>query len=142
MSLLGKVNIRDTVRFTENDAIPIYRQIAESLRQSILSGEFKEGCKLPSESEFAKELGINHLTLRKSLQILFSADQHNLFELSRRNILESCNLLSGTDTAAQHRTADGRIIPGKAFLFFFSVKQQFFLPPSAHPLSDKYYTFN
>lgn len=33
MSLLGKVNIRDTVRFTENDAIPIYRQIAESLRQ-------------------------------------------------------------------------------------------------------------
>lgn len=70
MSLLGKVNIRDTVRFTENDAIPIYRQIAESLRQSILSGEFKEGCKLPSESEFAKELGINHLTLRKSLQIL------------------------------------------------------------------------
>ena len=56
MSLLGKVNIRDTVRFTENDAIPIYRQIAESLRQSILSGEFKEGCKLPSESEFAKEL--------------------------------------------------------------------------------------
>lgn len=70
MSLLGKVNIRDTVRFTESDAIPIYRQIAESLRQSILSGEFKEGCKLPSESEFAKELGINHLTLRKSLQIL------------------------------------------------------------------------
>ena len=70
MSLLEKVNIRDTVRFTENDAIPIYRQIAESLRQSILSGEFKEGCKLPSESEFAKELGINHLTLRKSLQIL------------------------------------------------------------------------
>ncbi len=70
MSSLGKANIRDMVRFTENDAIPIYRQIAESLRQGILSGKLKEGCRLPSESEFAKELGINHLTLRKSLQIL------------------------------------------------------------------------
>lgn len=57
MSLLGKVNIRDTVRFTENDAIPIYRQIAESLRQSILSGEFKEGCKLPSEIGICKRTG-------------------------------------------------------------------------------------
>ena len=110
MSSLGKANIRDMVRFTENDAIPIYRQIAESLRQGILSGKLKEGCRLPSESEFAKELGINHLTLRKSLQILFSADQHNLFELSRRNILESCNLLSGTDTAAKRRTLKRRVI--------------------------------
>ncbi len=49
---------------------PLYVQVAESLRNRIVSGDLPPGYKLPSEAELAASLGINHLTLRKSLRIL------------------------------------------------------------------------
>ncbi len=54
----------------ENSATAIYKQIANILRQQILDGEYEVGYKFPSEASMAKELGINHITLRKSLALL------------------------------------------------------------------------
>lgn len=51
-------------------AVPAYRQVADFLRQNILSGSLPRGCRLPAEAELSKLFGINHLTLRKSLQAL------------------------------------------------------------------------
>lgn len=51
-------------------ATPLYVQVAESLRSRIISGDLPPGSRLPSEAELAASLGINHLTLRKSLRIL------------------------------------------------------------------------
>ncbi len=58
---------------TARTGTPVYRQVANSLRDYITSGELAPGFKLPPEVELAASLGINHLTLRKSLRIL--ADQ-------------------------------------------------------------------
>lgn len=49
---------------------PVYRQIADALRNAILSGELKEGDRLPPEAEFAASLSVNSRTLRKGLAIL------------------------------------------------------------------------
>ena len=54
----------------ENSATAIYKQIANILRQQILDGEYEPGYKLPSEAAMSKDLGINHITLRKSLALL------------------------------------------------------------------------
>ena len=54
----------------KTSAMPIYRRIAEDLREQIVSGTIQEGEKLPSEAELSAKLGVNHQTLRKSLKIL------------------------------------------------------------------------
>ena len=48
----------------------VYRQIATQLKQMIAEGTLQSGDRLPPEPEFAKQLGVNRMTLRKSLQIL------------------------------------------------------------------------
>ena len=51
-------------------SVPLYLQIAENLKERILNKEFPCGTNLPAESRLAASFGVNHLTLRKSLQIL------------------------------------------------------------------------
>ena len=58
------------VEFCKTKAFPIYKQIAEALREQILSGQLAPGTRLPSEADWAAQLGINHITLRKSLALL------------------------------------------------------------------------
>jgi GntR family transcriptional repressor for pyruvate dehydrogenase complex len=52
------------------DRMPIVQQVAENLRQEIISGAFKEGDKLPTEGELCKQLSIGRSTLREAYQIL------------------------------------------------------------------------
>lgn len=49
---------------------PIYRQVADYLREEITSKRLKPGEKLPSEPELARRFNINHLTLRKGIKLL------------------------------------------------------------------------
>ena len=45
-------------------------QVCISLRESITSGEFKSGTKLPSENDLAEEFGTSRLTVRLAIQKL------------------------------------------------------------------------
>ncbi|MDQ3714210.1 MAG: PLP-dependent aminotransferase family protein [Acidobacteriota bacterium] len=47
----------------ENFKAPLYRQIYETIRRSILSGEFHSGRQLPATRLLAKQLGISRLTV-------------------------------------------------------------------------------
>ena len=58
---------------------------------------------------------------QKLLQIAAIANQHNLTEFPRVDILEPGNLLSGADTRANHRL---QIFPVIGALFPFSSKQR------------------
>ncbi|MBR2425917.1 MAG: GntR family transcriptional regulator [Lentisphaeria bacterium] len=58
----------------KKQSVPVYLQIAEHLKEQILNKEYPCGTNLPAESELAASFGVNHLTLRKSLQIL--REQH------------------------------------------------------------------
>ena len=48
----------------------VYKQIADSLRASIESGELAAGAKLPSESELVAEFGVSQGTVRQALALL------------------------------------------------------------------------
>lgn len=53
---------------------PIYLQIVDVISQKIVSKEWKEGVKIPTVKELAKELEVNHNTLMRSLELLQSED--------------------------------------------------------------------
>lgn len=53
-----------------SDSTPIYRQIADQLRHRIISNDFADGKKLPSNRELANLYRVNHLTVRQALKLL------------------------------------------------------------------------
>lgn len=54
----------------KENGIPIYFQLANSLRQKIIKREFISGQALPSENELTAEYNISRGTVRKALQLL------------------------------------------------------------------------
>ncbi|MFH8559241.1 GntR family transcriptional regulator [Streptomyces celluloflavus] len=48
----------------------VFRQIADQLREAIDKGRFKEGDKLPSETELVEHYGVSRMTVRNSLSLL------------------------------------------------------------------------
>ncbi|MBO3752919.1 GntR family transcriptional regulator [Streptosporangiaceae bacterium NEAU-GS5] len=51
---------------------PIYRRIADRLRGQILSGEFRDGDRLPGENALMAEYGIARATARQALAVLIN----------------------------------------------------------------------
>ena len=54
----------------QNAGVPIYQQIAEQLKEDILSGKLQEGEYLPSIRGLAKELKISVITTMKAYELL------------------------------------------------------------------------
>lgn len=76
----GKQDLRgDILKITKNDvsglaedvhAQPKYKVIFESLKQSIVSGEYKDGARLPSEGELERRFGVSRMTVVKAVRQL------------------------------------------------------------------------
>src|SRR5580698_6084085 len=49
---------------------PKYRFIFESLKESLISGEYKEGTRLPSEAELVRRFGVSRMTIVKAVKEL------------------------------------------------------------------------
>lgn len=49
---------------------PVFKQIADELRQAIVNGEYVEGDRLPSESDLTKRFQVARMTVRSALGIL------------------------------------------------------------------------
>ena len=49
-----------------------YRQIADSLREAILSGRLPDGARVPSEEALRQEHGVSRTTVRKAIEVLKS----------------------------------------------------------------------
>jgi GntR family transcriptional regulator len=47
-----------------------YRQIADSLRLAIMSGELPDGARVPSEERLRQEHGVSRTTVRKAIEVL------------------------------------------------------------------------
>lgn len=54
----------------QNSGVPIYQQIADQLKEDILSGKRKEGECLPSIRGLAKDLKISVITTMKAYELL------------------------------------------------------------------------
>lgn len=61
----------DLVYSTMNqEALPLYLQIADELRQNIQDAMFKVGDRLPTETELSDRFGVNRHTLRRAMEVL------------------------------------------------------------------------
>lgn len=58
------------IRISNADARPIYEQLRQQIRKSILSGELKEGEALPSIRALAKDLRISVITTKRAYEDL------------------------------------------------------------------------
>lgn len=58
------------MEITRNNATPMYIQIADNLREKILTNELKPGESLGTQTEFEKTYGVSTITIRQALQIL------------------------------------------------------------------------
>lgn len=60
------------IMLEETSHLPIYRQIYETIRRSILSGDFHPGRQLPASRVLAKQLGIARMTVVNAYEQLFA----------------------------------------------------------------------
>lgn len=52
------------------EALPLYLQIANELRQDIQASTFQVGDRLPTEAELSKRFSVNRHTLRRAMEVL------------------------------------------------------------------------
>jgi GntR family transcriptional regulator len=58
------------LKISQNNGIPIYKQIADAFRNDILAGKYKQGEYLPSIRELARDLRISVITTMKAYEQL------------------------------------------------------------------------
>jgi len=58
------------VKLSRKNALPLYHQLRELLREKIESGVWQPGHRLPSENEFVAEYELSRATVRQALQLL------------------------------------------------------------------------
>lgn len=56
----------------QRPTVPAYQELADRLREQILSGEFKPGDRLPVEPELCALYGVSRSTVREALRVLSS----------------------------------------------------------------------
>jgi len=61
-----------SVEFDQILLVPGYRKVAAAITERILSRELREGERLPSETELARQFGVNRSTVREALRELES----------------------------------------------------------------------
>ena len=59
--------LKDILLNEGNGGTPLYMQIYRGMREALEKGVLAPGERLPTDMELARELGINHLTLKKTL---------------------------------------------------------------------------
>lgn len=58
------------MKISQNNGIPIYKQISDAFRSDILAGKYKQGEYLPSIRELARDLRISVITTMKAYEQL------------------------------------------------------------------------
>jgi DNA-binding transcriptional regulator YhcF (GntR family) len=61
------------LRIDPRDAVPIWKQIEDSLRRMVASGALAPGAPVPSVRDLARDLGVNPATVSKGYQGLCDA---------------------------------------------------------------------
>ncbi len=61
---------RHAAHFRPSGNTPLYLQLESSLRDALAHGRFRPGEALPAEREFARDLGVSRITLRRALERL------------------------------------------------------------------------
>jgi len=65
--LKGMMKIDSVNSVSENSLFSLYHQVQEHIRKDIVSGRFKDGNIIPSETKLAHEYGVSQGTVRKAI---------------------------------------------------------------------------
>lgn len=57
-------------RINTSDTAPLYRQLVRQVRDAVAAGKLRPGDRLPSHRELARDLVINHLTVKQAYDTL------------------------------------------------------------------------
>lgn len=60
----------NSIRIEKSSPIPLYYQLAESIKEQIRSGELRPGEQLPAERDLADQVGISRMTARQAIAYL------------------------------------------------------------------------
>jgi len=60
----------DNVQLLRPSPVPLWQQMADSLRKKIGQGELAPGDRLPSETELGHSYGVSRITVRKAIETL------------------------------------------------------------------------
>ena len=52
------------IQLKKNSTTPLYKQIRNTIRSQILSGQLSDGFKLPSERQLVEKLGVHRNTVK------------------------------------------------------------------------------
>jgi GntR family mannosyl-D-glycerate transport/metabolism transcriptional repressor len=69
--------------------IPMYRQIADTIREKIRSGEYKVGETLPTEAVLKEEFSVSRVTIRQALKLLIENEELESIQGSGTYVKES-----------------------------------------------------
>lgn len=58
------------IQLKKNSTTPLYKQIRNTIRSQILSGQLSDGFKLPSERQLVERLGVHRNTVKKAYEML------------------------------------------------------------------------
>jgi GntR family transcriptional regulator, transcriptional repressor for pyruvate dehydrogenase complex len=67
---IGSMTEQVELDFQASEAIPVYRSVANTIGERVLSGEWPIGSGLPSETALAQTLGVNRSTMREAIRVL------------------------------------------------------------------------
>ena len=70
----------EPIDFKKSTVVPVYEQLARTLKENIIGGVLRNGTKLPPEPELAQQFGVSRPTLRKCLKRL---EEQNLINQRR-----------------------------------------------------------
>lgn len=69
--------------------LPMYRQIADTIRHKINDGEYKAGETLPTEAQLREEFGVSRVTVRQALKLLIENGELESIQGSGTYVKES-----------------------------------------------------
>ncbi|MGF1682776.1 GntR family transcriptional regulator [Photobacterium makurazakiensis] len=69
--------------------LPMYRQIADAIREKIKTGDYKSGEALPTEAQLREEFSVSRVTVRQALKLLVEQDVLNSIQGSGTYVKEN-----------------------------------------------------
>ena len=54
----------------KNSIVPMYQQLADTIKEQILSGELQDSDKLMTEAELGEAYHVSRITVRKAINVL------------------------------------------------------------------------
>jgi GntR family transcriptional regulator len=58
------------IKIDSASPIPVYRQVADQIREALVGGAFRPGERLPTVRQIALDLGLNHNTIAQAYRVL------------------------------------------------------------------------